>query len=247
MKGSEKFNKCCERLIDSIYPWRCQICGSATKNKGICNECEPLLPWCEVFARCEICALPLAKSTNEVLICGSCQRQPPFYDDLTAVFWYEPPVDELITRYKYSNQWQNIQTLTELTKASFIHCNVNKLVIPVPSHVSRIRQRGFNVVYELIKQYKRHVAFEHNNSLVIREKKTDSQTGKSKSQRRQNVRKAFSVVQPKKFDHVVIFDEVVTTGATINELSRCLKNSGVDKVSVWALARTRSRHYIGSQ
>lgn len=194
-----------------------------------------------------MCGLPISGDTLHVLICGQCQKQPPYYDSLSAVYWYEPPINDFITQYKYFNRWENAQTLIELCKTSFVSCGENTLVIPIPSHPSRVRQRGFNAVYELVKLLKKQCTFNFDEKLVSRIKHTETQTGKTKSQRRKNLRDAFTVSEVIKYDHIVIVDEVVTTGATVNELSRCLKKAGVKKISIWALARTRNNRYIGNQ
>jgi ComF family protein len=172
-------------------------------------------------------------------ICGECQKSPPYYDYIHANFWYQSPIDKLISGYKYLNQWENARTLIELCACEFSKVSGTGLVIPMPSHPARIRQRGFNAVFELIKLLNNRVDFEYKFNGVLRSKYTETQTGKLKSQRRKNVKGAFTIVKPLNNNHVIIFDDVVTTGATVNELSRCLKMSGVKHVTVWAIARTK--------
>jgi len=246
MRAINKFNKFFEKLLDLIYPWYCCVCGAQTCHKGVCDQCESYLPWSEQVTQCDVCALPLVTEVSQSLICGQCLKYPPFYDCLRAVFWYRPPIDDLITEYKYSNRWQHARTLIELSQDSFArYCvNSNSLIVPVPSHPMRVKQRGFNAVYELIKLFKQKHTFEYDDKLVTRIKNTDTQTGKSKSQRRQNVRYAFAVNKVIQINHITLLDEVVTTGATVNELSRCLKKAGVKKVSVWAIARTRDNRKL---
>lgn len=250
MRAINKFNKSCEKLLDLIYPWHCCICGAQTCHKGVCNQCDSYLPWSERLTQCSVCALPLVTGVSQSLICGQCLKEPPFYDRLTAVFWYQSPIDDLITEYKYFNHWQHARTLIELTQDSFArYCvSTNSLIVPVPSHAARVKQRGFNAVYELIKLFKQKNNFDYDDKLVTRIKDTDTQTGKSKLQRRQNVRYAFKVNKVIQIDHITLLDEVVTTGATVNELSRCLKKAGVKKISIWAIARTKdNKNYKGSQ
>ena len=122
---------------------------------------------------------------------------------------------------------------------SFIHVPVGRLPC-VLAILRTVITGAINAVHELIKQFKQKYNFDYDDQLVARFKNTDTQTGKSKLQRRQNVRYAFTVNKAFQADHIMLVDEVVTTGATVNELSRCLKKAGARKVSVWALARTRS-------
>ena len=241
MKANKKFNKFSERLLDIVYPWRCIICAGTAKGKSICDQCTSYLPWCSSCSSCTVCALPLENNKNASLICGHCQKQPPFYDQIEAVFWYEQPIDHLITEYKYFNRWENARTLVELSDVSFVENCLNSVIVPVPSHPARVKQRGFNAVHELIKLFKKRHFFEYDDKLVSRIKNTKSQTGKSKSERRKNVKNAFQINKAMSIEHVTIFDEVVTTDATVNELSRNLKKAGVPKVSVWAIARTRDK------
>ncbi|MFK7795224.1 MAG: ComF family protein [Gammaproteobacteria bacterium] len=223
-----------------IYPWVCCVCGSHNKgHSGICNSCISHLPWCLNENLCVVCALPISVARNTNKICGECQKSPPNYDQIHANFWYQSPIDKLISRYKYLNQWENAHTLIELSVNAFTEISKSGLVIPMPSHPARVRERGFNAVFELLKLFNKRIKFDYALDRVFRSKYTETQTGKLKSQRRKNVKGAFTVVKPFNRDHVIIFDEVVTTGATVNELSRCLKKAGVKRVTVWAIARTK--------
>lgn len=239
MRGSKKFYKYSSKLLDIIYPWYCAVCGAKTNKKGICHQCEQYLPWCDREKKCEVCGLPISANEIHTKVCGQCQTHPPEYDYLSAVFWYEALIREFITQYKYFNRWEHARTLMQLSLNSFPLSDQKTLFIPVPNHTARVRQRGFSAVNELIKLYKKEIKFQYNSELVSRTKNTASQTGKTKTERKRNLRHAFKVNGHIKHKHIVIIDEVVTTGATVNELSRCLKKAGVEKVSIWALARTR--------
>ena len=238
MKTAPKLNKLGSQIATMIYPWLCSVCGGRGDKSGICVACKSHLPWCQGIL-CSVCGLPLSGHRDANLVCGECQKSPPDFDHLNAVLWYQSPIDKLITDYKYFSHWENAHTLVELVKSSFVANAQSGLIIPVPSHPVRIRQRGFNAVYELIKQLKSQVKFDYDLQSVCRRHNTEIQTGKLKGQRRKNVKGAFKIIKPILSEHVILFDEVVTTGATVNELSRCLKKSGVKQVSVWAIARTK--------
>jgi ComF family protein len=240
MKGINKLNKLAATVSKMVYPWVCCVCGGHNKGQsGVCSLCIEQLPWCSRESLCVVCGLPISASMSVSKICGECQKSPPYYDRIQANFWYQSPIDKLISGYKYFNQWENAQTLTELSIKPFTEVAKTGLVIPMPSHPARVRQRGFNAVFELIKLLNKQVEFDYEFNRVLRNKYTQTQTGKLKSQRRKNVKGAFTVVKPIDNDHVIIFDEVVTTAATVNELSRCLKKFGVKQVTVWAMARTK--------
>ena len=247
MKSSNKLNKYSARLtaylLNLVYPWRCQICAANTLDKSVCSQCEDYLPWCDGCSKCALCALPLVGNESKQHICGMCQKHTPSYDQLNSVFWYQEPIDQLITDYKYFNCWDCARTLTELCKSSFDQHCTSSVIIPMPSHPMRVRQRGFNAVYELMKFFTQNQTINIDHQAVERIKNTESQTGKSKAKRRKNVTHAFQVIKPLKGQHYTIVDEVVTTGATVNELSKCLKRAGASKVSVWAIARTRNKYF----
>ncbi|MFK8027267.1 MAG: ComF family protein [Gammaproteobacteria bacterium] len=240
MKGINKIYKLVSLSSRTIYPWVCCMCGGQKQTHiGVCHACIMHLPWCFNEPLCSICGLPLAGSKSARTICGICQHSPPYYDHIHANFWYQAPIDRLISDYKYQNQWQNAQTLIDLSAVSLANILKAGLVIPMPSHPMRIRQRGFNAVYELIKLLSKKVTFNYELNAVIRSKNTDTQTGKLKPQRRKNVKGAFNIIKPLEYEHVIIFDEVVTTAATVNELSYCLKQAGIKRVTVCAIARTK--------
>ena len=222
-----------------LFPWPCRLCGSSrTRHLGICPCCRACLPW--RTHGCAICGLPVAmQEDHQWLLCGQCQKARPHFDSLQAPFWYQAPISQLITDYKYAHCWHNAQTLAELT-ADFLHTqSLQGLIVPAPSHPRRIRERGFNAVNELVKLVSKRTPIHYDFNLVCRHKHTQTQTGKNKYQRSSNVKHAFRVCKPVMHEHVIIFDEVVTTGATVNELSACLKKAGVKKITVLAVARTK--------
>ena len=221
-----------------LYPWPCIVCrGGSDQADGVCKQCYPLLPWCKSV--CTICGLPVAASEFNHLICGRCQRQRPYYDRLVAPLWYQPPISQMITDFKYFNRWECARLLTSLFAQYCQNLLTDVLIVPVPSHSSRIRQRGFNAVLELVRLLKANSQTNFDSNFIQRVIATETQTGKTKSQRRRNVRNAFKILRPIKYKRVILFDDVVTTGATVNELSKCLKRHGVKYVEVWAIARTR--------
>jgi len=114
-------------------------------------------------------------------------------------------------------------------------------IIPVPLHKHRLHERGFNQALELARLIARQLKVPLNYSLCRREKATPFQSGLSARQRKQNLRNAFNVIQTPAYNHVAIFDDVVTTGSTVNELARQLKEEGVEIIEVWAIARTGNK------
>lgn len=221
-----------------LYPWSCIVCARACQDEfGICEQCYPLLPWCRsVCAQCGV--FVEASNTNEH-VCGYCQKQPPYFDRLYASLWYYPPVSQLIVDFKYSQRWEYLRLLVYLFTRNCPVVADDALFLPVPSHPTRIRERGFNAVVEFLRLLKKYHQINYDLSYLQRVVATHTQTGMNELQRRKNVKNAFKVIRPIVHSRVILFDDVVTTSATVNELSRCIKKRGVKIVEVWAIARTK--------
>lgn len=115
-------------------------------------------------------------------------------------------------------------------------------IIPVPLHKTRLRERGFNQALELARIISKHLDITLDYTICQREKPTPFQSGLSAKQRQLNLKNAFSITKTHDYKHVAIFDDVVTTGTTVNELAKQLKLSGVEVVEIWAIARTESKN-----
>jgi ComF family protein len=112
------------------------------------------------------------------------------------------------------------------------------LIIPVPLHRRRLRERGYNQALEVARAVSTALAIPIDTASCIRALHTNAQVGLDDRERRRNVRGAFAVLRPPAAPHVAILDDVVTTGSTVTELSRVLRRAGVKRVDVWAVART---------
>ena len=223
------------RLQHFIYPCYCYTCGLVDhQNRGICEQCLPTLPYCGVV--CEICGLPLM-TKHENLICGQCQITPPKYNRLIAPFWYQPPLSELIVQLKYHQRWHHADILIELFCTRKL--NTAAIVLPMPSHSMRIRERGFNPVFELLSLLAGKLNLSCDYNFLKRIKNTSLQADKTHKERKHNIKNAFTANKLARYKKVILFDDVVTTGATVNEASKCLRKNGVEDIEVWTLARTK--------
>ena len=232
------FNSVADKCARYLYPWHCQLCrADSGVRTGICIECYASLPWCETV--CSICGLPLSGTVAGRAVCGCCQQSKPYFDRLFAPLWYEPPIRELVVNLKYANRWENAPLLMELFLSKYTQPIKGALLLSVPSHPKRIRMRGFNPVRECMRLLHRKIDIEYNASAIKRVRATETQTGKTQAERRRNVKNVFKITQDIAHRKIILFDDVVTTGATVNEVSKCLKNSKASYVEVWAIARTK--------
>jgi ComF family protein len=113
-----------------------------------------------------------------------------------------------------------------------------ELIIPVPLHEKRLKERGYNQSLEIARPIARQLKIPLAISVCDRIKHTPPQSSLSKYERQQNLHGAFSIHRTIPVKHVVIFDDVVTTGSTVVELGKILHQAGIERVDVWCVART---------
>jgi len=113
-----------------------------------------------------------------------------------------------------------------------------ELLIPVPLHPRRLSERGYNQALEVARPLGRTLRVRLDTASCIRVQATAPQAGLEKEARKRNIRGAFQTIRPPSARHVALVDDVVTTGSTVSELTKVLKQAGVERVDVWAVART---------
>lgn len=220
-------------ILDSLLPARCPVCAARAGGE-FCTDCRQLLPW--IMTGCEICGTEL----YEAGVCGSCQARRPYYDHAVIPFKYRAPVSHHIQTLKYHQQLRHAGSLGAMICRRVWQDSgpAPDVLIPVPLHPRRLRQRGFNQALEIARRIGRELGVEVRHSFLARIKNTVSQTGLGERQRRRNVTGAFQAIAPLRYTHVALVDDVVTSGSTVNAAARALKRAGVETVSVWAAART---------
>jgi ComF family protein len=234
-------------LIDIIYPPRCQICmdflDDHPAGRGdICDECfsgfrELTHPFCS------ICGEPFKSKVEEDHLCEKCLRKRPYYDELRAPYIYEERLMTAIQLIKYSGKSNIIKSLGPLLARyakNWINDAKKMIMIPVPLHRRKLKQRGFNQSALFVKTISPVLGIEIDFFTLIRIRYTESQTGLSLEQRRKNVKGAFDVKGGGNITGktVILVDDVATTGNTMNECARILKKAGAEKVLGLTLART---------
>jgi ComF family protein len=191
---------------------------------------------------CVRCALPLAEEGGAPALCGRCIKKAPVFDYAYSLFRYEDDVIRLVHQLKFAEKITYARSLGELLllmwqdKSSAVGQQPDCLM-PVPLHPARLRQRGFNQSIEIARIVSHRLQIPIEYDAVIRQRKTTSQTGLDARQRQRNIRGAFEVVAEIKAKHILIIDDVMTTGATVNELAMVLKKNKVARVGVMSAAR----------
>lgn len=219
------------------FPSHCVLCGSAGEAKlDLCNGCQSDLMG--ITNPCYQCGLPLTE--NEKMRCGECLKAPPCFDHVVCGYIYQPPFSSLVQGLKFNGRLQYARLISQLMARQIEQCSEPspELLIPVPQHVARTRERGFNQALELARILSKQFTINIDFRSCQRVRLTRAQSSLGAARRHANVKQAFSLAKPLTAHHVAIVDDVMTTGNTVNALARILKKSGVKVVNVWVAART---------
>lgn len=223
--------------LDAIYPPACPLCDAPLEaGQNLCAACAAQLPW--ISHACRQCGRALESDSGA--LCGRCLRRPPAYDGVFAPLAYKEPVDRLIAEFKFRGRLSHALMLSKLMiEAADAHQRTPpELFLPVPLHPRRLRERGYNQAHELARLLGRHYSIKADPYSLKRERNTEAQMRLPARQRLRNVRGAFRLRRSRQLpESVAIVDDVMTTGATVNEIAMLLRRAGVTRIEVWALAR----------
>ena len=224
------------RIIDTIYPPTCILCGQhAQSTRDLCEACES--DFRVNHNACVRCALPLPFHLSAA-ICGECLHSPPHQHSSWSAFIYAQPLEWMIQQLKFNSKIAFGRLLGQLAIPFLPALDAPPdCIIPVPLHPKRQRQRGYNQAYELLRPLARHLNIKIDSQSCRRQKYTSAQSDLDAKQRRKNIRNAFSFDNSRQYQYVIVFDDVITTGSTITELVKAIKKQGVTRVDVWSLAR----------
>jgi len=207
----------------------------------LCQACQTNLP--ANTHCCNACALPLPLTTEpqgSVLRCGKCVSNAGPISNSVIPYLYRPPVDFMIRRLKYANETKYGRLIGELLCQSIAMRSVTlpDLLIPVPLHNLRYRQRGFNQAQVIALHLSKRLQIPLQDTAVTRVIANDHQAALGAKARERNMRQAFAVTSAIQGKSIAIVDDVYTTGATCSTLARSLLAAGAKRVDAWAFART---------
>lgn len=221
-------------LAERIFGGTCYLCRGESVGL-LCAECTADLPDL-ARPRCPRCALP----THRALPCGRCVATSPSFDSTIAVFAYSFPADVLIQGLKFRSELALAPLLAhallgEVSSGPPVKID---LVLPVPLHDLRLRERGFNQSMEIARGLATGLGAPLASDVCMRVRNTAAQLGLPLEARRENVRGAFSCRRTLDGACVAVVDDVMTTGATLDEVAATLKKFGASRVVNWVVART---------
>ena len=235
-----------KKMVDGLFPRLCVGCGLAREGGGeyLCSLCRNYI---DIIAEphCQTCGMP-AEIDYEYptgdFQCGLCQKQTFRFDRARSLGTYDSVLKRLIHFFKYRKQPGVIQEIKPLLKSHFqndAQVYEGFHVVSVPLHFNKLKERGFDQSFILAQAVAEVLNLPVLVRPILRIRETPPQAKQSRTERAKNVRGAFQVKQPEqvKGQDILLVDDVMTTGSTVNEVARVLKRAGTHRVHVFTLAR----------
>ncbi len=218
-----------KRVRDHALPQSCFFCGDSS-DETVCVPCAADLPRLaeQVCPRCQ-----LASANGE--LCGRCLKKPPVWEHLVALWQYEFPLDRAMISAKYHHAFAIYRWAAAQSDAWPF--TTDATLIPVPLAELRLQSRGYNQAQLIAEEMAKRFALKVDVSAAIRIRETDIQQRLNWTERRKNVRAAFVATRSFEGESVVLIDDVLTTGATLNALATALVDAGAARVDAFVLAR----------
>jgi len=237
------------QFLNFLYPPRCFACGArfpAADERRVCDECLARVERMPE-SQCEICGGPLESVVSGACRCARCAATRPHYGKARTIARYRTTAEDqpgtlpaLIRRHKYGLDQSAGRALVEyLGDRLPVSSSDYDLIVPVPLHWRRLWWRGFNQAALLAEEVARRLRLPLDAVSFARQRSTSSQTARHHDERIRNVRRAFIVLHPERISgrRVLLIDDVMTTGATVNECARTLIAGGAASVDIFTLAR----------
>ncbi len=228
----------CLNYVRKRVPQSCQLCGEHGTPGPLCAACLADLPWLP-DACCAVCALPLASGR----VCGACLDRPPRFQRVAAALAYRYPANALLHAYKYGGRLALARLLGGLLAqrvARDVAGDVDALVA-MPLSNARLAERGFNQALEIARVISERTGIALLARACRKVTDTPAQASLPWDERARNVRRAFVCDADLEGMRVAVVDDVLTTGATLNELARVMRRAGAAEVRGWVVARTLPR------
>ncbi|OGE88017.1 MAG: hypothetical protein A3J07_01960 [Candidatus Doudnabacteria bacterium RIFCSPLOWO2_02_FULL_49_13] len=229
---TKNFKKLGQDLLDLIFPISCLICGA--DQTFLCAQCQAQLPRLDQ-QQCIGCQKPSPFGKTH----PDCISKNTADGALAAAPYRDPNVAKIIETFKYNFVFELARPLADLIVETVNRQGLDEYfgeftIIPVPLHPRRYNWRGFNQAELLIAALAEKLQIPCDLKLVVRGKFTKPQIKLSAEERKKNLDNAFSIIGDPINKKILIVDDVVTSGSTVNELAKILKRAGASEV--WALS-----------
>ncbi len=241
-KGLNSGRAWVDATLDLLYPPLCGFCrGSVENGKLLCASCDANAVPISGPA-CQICSEPFEGEIDHPFTCANCAERKFHFDYAVASYRSTGIVRECIHRFKYNHQFWLRHLLTQWLESNLqdrrLAENRPDCLVPVPLHPARKRERGFNQAQVLAELLSKKTGTPIWTGLE-RHRFTDSQTQFDREKRMENLRNAFQIRHTSEVRnlHLLLIDDVLTTGTTVDECARVLMQAGAASVRVAAVAR----------
>jgi ComF family protein len=248
----------CRQALRFVLPVECIACGTPLSTDPVPFFC--ILCWRNIHPlqqpTCAHCDQPFISQATTTYTpnhqCQDCQKRPPTFERAWTLFPYLSPLREAICSFKYRGKYTLAKPLARLMISALPQGIDADVIIPVPLHPTRLRAREFNQSLLLADQLSHHLARPVSAANLVRVAATDPQTTLTRQARLRNLRKAFEIHRPQDLveKRILLVDDVFTTGTTLNECAKTLRNAGTGPVFALTLARTidmglvPDRHFV---
>ena len=234
--------------LPTHLPTTCLLCGQ-WQDHPLCQAC--VARWQRPAPRCVRCAIALQ---GDVLdgVCTACEDQSPEFDRAIAALDYAAPWQGVLSRLKFQEGTALAGPLADLMlKALAPRPHRVDLIVPVPLSRPRLLERGYNQTWLLAQHLGRSLGPPARHDVLHRTRHTERLMSLDAEARRDQIAGAFEVPEAAlphlRHRHIAVVDDVLTTGATLNEVARTLREAGARSVSAWVLARTPAPDRSGAQ
>ena len=217
-----------EKLAGTLFGGSCFLCRGATRTL-LCPQCDADLPRL-AQELCPRCALESPGGA----VCGRCLTESPSYDATHAAFSYDFPADALVHALKFRGELALAPLLAGFLAPKVRNARIDR-VVPVPLSTERLRNRGYNQAVEIARHLREDAL---DLALCERTRDVPPQMELPYDERQRNVRGAFRCTRALDGARIAVVDDVMTTGATLDEIARTLKAAGATHVENWVVART---------
>jgi ComF family protein len=221
--------------VEIIYPQSCGGCGSP--GTSVCRNCRNLFRRVEAATSCPFCGRWLSTPS----VCGACIEAPPLFEHGYYGFYFEGPLREALLAFKFKGRKDVGRLLIRLLEDELsVMREAFDVIVPLPVTEKRLKERGFNQSYVMAEEIGAITGRLLSPFSLYKQKETRDQYTLSREERRKNVRGAFAVRKAEAIrgKHILLVDDLMTTGNTVIEASRMLLSAKAKAVVVFALART---------
>ncbi len=225
-------------LLTTLLPPACASCGEP--GHMLCLDCRAAIAWIKEPV-CETCGRPAASR-----LCSSCDSDPPAARPIRSATYYRDPIRRVIHRMKYEGLFALGRPLGQLMVDAWpLWQRPVDLVLPIPLHDRRQRERGYNQSELLVAELRRHLNWPTDTKALFRTRPTRPQLGLTAFERRANVHDAFAA-DPARVEgkRVLLIDDVCTTGSTLTAAAVALKEAGARSVAAYCLCTVAANQDI---